>query len=138
MIVAEFIRTFYPRPVAFDYGSTLRESDGIPALRDHVRLLNEIGVPVVVISAISEGFPADIMEAEIRSLTDSAGQKLEFFAVHFVRYPDPPTKDDIYSAGLAKASVMELYGAILLFDDSVEICQAVKSKGLNVVRVSRP
>ncbi len=125
-------------PIAFDYGGTLRVTDGIPALREMVGRLNQANIPVVIISAISVGYPTSGIEQEIRELTDSRGASLKFDAVRFVYYPHPFTEQDIYEAGEKKADVMKELGASLIYDDSDHVCRAVRDKNLLAVRVSSP
>lgn len=123
-------------PVAFDYGGTLRVSDGVPALRDLVHRLNQAGVPVIIVSAISEGYPTEGIEQEIRNLKSSTGESLHFESVQFVYYPYPYTEQDIYEAGLKKAAVMQKFGANVMLDDSGHVCKAVNDSGLLAVRIA--
>lgn len=125
------------KPIAFDYGGTLRMTDGLPGMRDLVRRLNFAGVPCVIISAVADGYnPAPILE-EIKQLKDSYGQPLQFDAVKFTYYPPNPTEQDAIHTGHKKAAVMRELGAELLFDDSRHVCAVVNAEqGLRAVLIS--
>ena len=131
------ISTEMKTPIAFDYGGTLRTSDGLAALRDFVSRLNRLGVPVVVVSAIAEGYPPERILPEILALQDSFGTQLQFHAVRFVFYPVAPTESDMLQVGRLKAAVMKELGAGLIFDDSEHVCNGVHAAGLQSVRVVR-
>lgn len=125
--------------IAFDYGATLRFSDGSPALRELVKSFNDLGVPVCVISAICEGEPVGgywerTISDEIRQLTSADGTPLRFEAVRFVYYPNHPTAADMLQAGRDKAKQMEQLGATLIFDDSRDVCLGVRLEGRLAVR----
>lgn len=123
--------------IAFDYGATLRISDGSQALRELVKLFNELGVPVCVISAICQpagGHWERTIFDEIRQLTSADETPLRFDAVRFVYYPDHPTAADMVQAGRDKAKQMEQLGATLIFDDSHDVCLGVRLEGRLAVR----
>lgn len=125
-----------PKVVAFDFGGTLRLTDGISGLRELAGTLNRAGVPCVVISAIEEGAPTHYAENEIKAFRDSNGIPLSFQAVRFVRYKSPADERELYRVGVLKAEVMKELGAQILFDDLEPVCRAVTESGLQAVRVA--
>lgn len=122
--------------VAFDYGATLRNSDGSQAHRDLVAILNRAGVDVVIVSAISlpVGRWEDEILAEIGDLKSSAGDPLRFREVAFVYYPPNPSTRDMKQAGIDKAVAMKRLGASILLDDSSPVCESVRSVGLLAIQ----
>lgn len=122
--------TVYPgRPIAFDYGGTLRSDDGKYELREIVRNLNLLRIPVIVISAI-EG-PEGTHDAKMRDqiakqVRDVHGHNRRFNEIRFVYYPKDPTPADMVKVGQDKAAIMQEVGAALLFDDSSYVRQGVQ------------
>jgi hypothetical protein len=122
--------------IAFDYGATLRLSDGSPALRELVKHFNEAGEPVCIVSAIGTDDREHwqkIITREIEHLTSQDGTPLRFEAIRFVYYPANPTPDDMVRAGDDKAREMKSLRATLIFDDSPHVCEGVRRSGLFAV-----
>jgi hypothetical protein len=123
--------------IAFDYGGTLRQSDGHQSMRDLVAYLNQYQVPVIVISALEDppGTHDARIEQEILALTSCRGVPLSFNHICFVYYPAHPTPADMLQVGLRKAVVMREHGAGILFDDSGHVVEGVRAAGLDAVQV---
>lgn len=122
--------------IAFDYGATLRMSDGSPGLRELVKHFNSAGTPVCIVSAIGSKDAAHwerVITAEIEALASNDGTRLNFDAIRFVYYPPHPTDDDMRHVGREKARQMKDLGATLIFDDSLYVCQGVRESGLHAV-----
>lgn len=129
-----------PRPaIAFDYGGTLRVSDGSAALRNLVAVLNLLDVPTVIVSAVALpiGDHESKIRAEIDELTSSDGRPLRFESISFVYYPRDPSVDDMIACGREKALKATEAGAAILFDDSEWIARGCGSVGFPVVRACR-
>lgn len=126
------------KSIAFDYGATLRVSDGVPELRALVRELNLLGVPVVVVSAIS--LPVGRWEAEISAEIEALthdGERLVFAEIRYVYYPQNPTPEDMVRAGQMKAAACRDLGASVLIDDSSHVARGAASCGISVIRAAK-
>lgn len=129
-----------PRPaIAFDYGGTLRVSDGAGALRNLVAVLNLLDVPTVIVSAVMLpiGEHESKVRAEIEKLTSSDGRPLRFDTISFVYYPRDPSVDEMVACGRDKARKATEAGAVILFDDSEWIAKGCAQCGFPVVRACR-
>jgi hypothetical protein len=127
-------------PVAFDYGGTIRTSDGVPACSVLLRLLSQFGHPCHIISAVAEGWEDRIRE----EISQHAKQhNIPLAGIHMVPYPPNPTPDDMYKAGQAKGRIAHDLGCVLLVDDSRDVCRgaanvAEQSGHLTVLRIADP
>lgn len=124
-----------PMVIAFDYGATLRKSDGAASLRYLATAFMAMGIRLICISAIKgpPGKHDELIRREIEDLANDAGTPIRFDAIRFVYYPDSPTDDDMWAAGKAKAAVMQEHGATILIDDSLMVCYGAKAGGALVV-----
>lgn len=124
--------------IAFDYGGTLRVSDGRESMRTLAACLLTAGFEVCVISAILRNsyWEDKIFEELRRDVHHSLGPVFSKKDVWIVYYDNPnPSEQEIYRIGCDKAFVMKERDVDILIDDSAIVCRAVRDYGLTALNL---
>lgn len=128
---------FAPRKViAFDYGGTLRVSDGIADLRDIVAGYNLSDVGIVVIGDCPAN-ERDAVRKEIEELKDSMGRLLVFKAIELVHSLTGASLGLMREVAEEKVRLMQKHRARAIYEDDPEICRVITECGLTAIQVSQ-